>query len=523
MAVTKTTTIDGDYTIDTYTGSGTTTWTVPPGVTGITSLVIAGGGGGGCSVTEPGGGGGAGEMREGGMSVTPGEIISIVVGAGGAGGTSASPYHGTKGENSTLRSIILIGGGYGGAGQSGVNQNGGPGGSGGGAGGILNALGGTCESGGNVGGNSSAIDGSPNGGSGGGGSGSAGVTNSTTTGGAGGAGYLWSYGGSTLYAAGGRGGDYIAPSSYGAGTTYNGYPIGGGSGYSLYTYGDYSVSSYAQLVTAMASATSGQVIFIPSSATIDMTGHAKFTVKAGVIIASDRGNGTSTGGLIKRDTAGTPLVTFDCEDNVRITGLRIQGPHLPYGIDHGEDVVAAISTTNHTGLEVDNCEISGWSYCGIVWENDSPGAYVGSAHHNYIHHCSGKDYGYGVLVVYGTVTIRGNLFDYCRHAVTAYGGTGESYDFSYNIYQSNNCVDTVTDVHAGETAGLSGRLYSLHHNTSYHSGDYFLDVAGTPSESITIYSNIIQTGTIVRNGQTRITMTDNYVNGSLSPSGPIDG
>lgn len=80
---------------------GTYTWTVPAGVYWIRVGVIGGGGGGGLCQTNSGSvtgsvsgsGGGAGGHAAGIYAVTPGQVITIVVGAGGStqvtGGTSS--------------------------------------------------------------------------------------------------------------------------------------------------------------------------------------------------------------------------------------------------------------------------------------------------------------------------------------------------------------------------------------------------------------------------------------------------
>lgn len=73
--------------------TGSSTWTVPTGVSTIDYLVVAGGGGG--SELNGGGGGGAGGYLAGtSYPVTPGSVYTIAVGAGG--GTNAN------GSNSSL-------------------------------------------------------------------------------------------------------------------------------------------------------------------------------------------------------------------------------------------------------------------------------------------------------------------------------------------------------------------------------------------------------------------------------------
>jgi hypothetical protein len=115
-----------------FTDVGTTTWTVPVGVTTITAVCIGGGGGaGGSSSSRGGGGGGGGGLSYGStISVTPGNVLYIRVGSGGIGGTSylgspaTSPTNGTAGQSSYIKTgshsgTSLLEGGGGGGGFSG--------------------------------------------------------------------------------------------------------------------------------------------------------------------------------------------------------------------------------------------------------------------------------------------------------------------------------------------------------------------------------------------------------------------
>jgi hypothetical protein len=75
---------NGGNTVVSFTTVGTTSWTVPPGVTSINVLVVAGGGGGGSTIDRSAGGAGAGGMIcRVGLAVTPGQVFSVTVGAGG--------------------------------------------------------------------------------------------------------------------------------------------------------------------------------------------------------------------------------------------------------------------------------------------------------------------------------------------------------------------------------------------------------------------------------------------------------
>ena len=309
-----------------------------------------------------------------------------------------------------------------------------------------------------------------------------------------------------------------------------GNPIGGGAGYTdIILQNDarvkYVVTTAAGLKSALASARSGEVVFVPSTATIDVTAEtSSITIPAGVTLASDRGYKGSTGGLIKRNSASTiPKGTFIAGGNdVRVTGLRIQGPHSGYGASYGDNVKCAIMETNKKGLEVDNCEIYYWSYAGVAFENSASGSWTGHVHHNNIHHIAGEGYGYGVMVAYGDVLIEANKFDYTRHAVIGEGCPGEKFEYRYNHYGKNS-LNPVLDCHRDcggwSAGGVSGRLYLVHHNTIEYAGSVAYNLYGTPSEKVSIYNNIFPTRIQALNGWTRIYLTNNYFGGVLKASG----
>jgi hypothetical protein len=123
-------TANGDCVVE-FKNVGTTTWTVPSGVTSVTYLIVAGGGGGGGGTASEhgGGGGGAGGLMSGTLTVPSGNV-SVVVGGGGAGGSLDN--RGSNGGNSSLAGAVASNGGGGGGSyfNTGVPQSGGSGGGG---------------------------------------------------------------------------------------------------------------------------------------------------------------------------------------------------------------------------------------------------------------------------------------------------------------------------------------------------------------------------------------------------------
>jgi len=165
----------------TFTNVGSNTFTVPAGVTKISAVLIGGGGagGGGSNATGGGQGGGGGGLRYiNDFPVTPGQTLTVIVGAGGNGGTGV----GGDGGDSSITGIVTAFGGKGGAAlYTGTVGAGGDG--SGGSGGATGGSGGTATLNAGAGGGGAAGY-SGNGGTGGNGS----VTNGGVAGSGGGAG-----------------------------------------------------------------------------------------------------------------------------------------------------------------------------------------------------------------------------------------------------------------------------------------------------------------------------------------------
>src|SRR3990167_7317139 len=222
---------------------GASSWIVPVGVTSVKVEAIGGGGGG--SYNRGGGGGGGAYSMSSGISVTPGSIINVSVGAGGgqsiAGGDTTfntSTVVAKGGAQGTTNSDVYItaaggaaasgtgtikySGGDGGAGDKGNGQ--GAGGGGGGAAGPLGAggAGGTAPT---------ASTGSGGGGSGGGTAGATVTTGGNNDAGAGGGSSSGASGSSSaVHSAGGGGGGYFGPITGGAGGSGKEWDSSHGSG-----------------------------------------------------------------------------------------------------------------------------------------------------------------------------------------------------------------------------------------------------------------------------------------------------
>lgn len=229
-------------TVSTFTSVGSTTFSVPTGVTSVEALVVAGGGGGGTRNSGPGtggtdggsGGGAGGLVYNPSYPVSPGGTVSVTVGGGGAGGGPGQDP-GSDGGNSVFGNMTAVGGGGGSAGPG--NQPGRAGGSGGGAGGGGGSpgSGGPGTQGPSGGGTGYGNPGGPNPnqapytGSGGGGAGGPGPIGGNGRLAPGGSGRSYSISGSSVAYSGGGGGGGGFPSPTRGGNGVDGGGDGGSS------------------------------------------------------------------------------------------------------------------------------------------------------------------------------------------------------------------------------------------------------------------------------------------------------
>ena len=221
---------------------------------------------------------------------------------------------------------------------------------------------------------------------------------------------------------------------YGAELNPTGNPIAGGAGYSRIidpAQAHSVVDDKAGLLSALAAASAGEIIYIKDSAVIDLTGHQQITVPAGVTVASGRGRAGSEGALLRTGQFDSMPLFLAAGPGIRFTGLRLTGPDPEVG-DHAYNTpkLSRGIQTSHPDLEVDNCELQGFSHAAINLAQGATGAHI---HHNYIHHNRRHGLGYGVVLDRSEALIEANLFDACRHHIAATGRPSTSYEARFNI------------------------------------------------------------------------------------------
>lgn len=286
-------------------------------------------------------------------------------------------------------------------------------------------------------------------------------------------------------------------------------PIGGGAGYQpVVTHGEVTVRTVEELIQALKQAKPGQVIFIPGTVELDLTGwvlaeQLALEIPGGVTLASDRGHNGSAGALLFSDELKTPALIRVLGAKVRITGLRLRGPDPLMRLDFhrrcfspggpGHTLYYQFPKSNGIvceadELEVDNCELSGWSH-GAVTLRRSRGHHV---HHNYIHHNQHHGLGYGTALDAAEALIDFNLYDYNRHHIASTGRPGSSYEAAHNV-SLTHANSHQFDMHGGrdrkDGTTIAGTWMKIHHNAFWHPEVPAVVIRGVPEQLADLHHN----------------------------------
>ena len=314
-------------------------------------------------------------------------------------------------------------------------------------------------------------------------------------------------------------------------------PIGGGEGYKCAVSSPVNaVSTLDQLLEALAQARPGDVVYVAGEAEIDCTERVYveslvLEIPEGVTLAGNRGTDGSAGGMILCDTFDTrPLIRATGPD-VRVTGLRIKGPNPKRCLEHhnrsfregrGHEYYYKFPTsdglvTGHAGLEVDNCELGGWSHAAVYLQAGD-GHHI---HHNFIHHNQYNGLGYGVSHDEAFSLIEYNRFDYNRHSLAGTGRAGSGYEARHNV-EIGESLSHCFDMHGGrdrkDGTEVAGTWMKVHHNT-FRCPKTAVVVRGVPEEGVDIHHNWLYQQpdelSVRSDGRTRIR------NNAYGPSDPV--
>lgn len=288
--------------------------------------------------------------------------------------------------------------------------------------------------------------------------------------------------------------------TFGAEANPTGHPIGGAAGYpNLVERSHYQVKTADELLAALKQAKPGQIVYVDDKAEIDLTGKKSMVIPNRVTLATSRGKGKSEGALLYSNELATSPLLLAGGENVRVTGLRLRGPDQKrrteqmrklhkegryYSIPNSDGIVSA-----HPGLEVDNCELWGWSHAAVFLKRGALKAHI---HHNYIHHNQRSGLGYGVCLDQSDALIEANLFDWCRHHIAGTGRPGTSYEARYNLVLANANGHSF-DMHGGadrkDGTDIAGDSIEIHHNTFKATSVPAIVIRGQPRKSAEIHHN----------------------------------
>lgn len=288
----------------------------------------------------------------------------------------------------------------------------------------------------------------------------------------------------------------IARQSYGAQPDECG-PIGGGIGYTrTVTGGDYTPRTLDELVAALARARKGETVVLDSGFDITTRVYAENLVlelREGVTLAGNRAEILSDG------LHTWPMIRI-LGPNARVTGLRLRGPDSKHRPEHGERAqrmggreyffkfpIAVGIETAHDGLEVDNCELSAWSYAAIRLL----GGHRHFIHHNFIHHNRLEGLGYGICLETASARITHNRFDANRHSIAGTGAPGSGYEAAHNVelgIAHGHCFDMHGGRDRGDGTEIAGDWMKIHHNT-FCAPNHAVQIRGLPQQSAEVTGN----------------------------------
>lgn len=286
-------------------------------------------------------------------------------------------------------------------------------------------------------------------------------------------------------------------------------PIGGGPGYkNLVTKGDYQARTLDELLAALKKAEKGQVVYLAGDVEIDLTTRAfiektVIEIPEGVTLAGNRGQDGSLGAIIYSDAFYTRPMIRVMGPDVRITGLRLRGPDPKRRLEHhrrsfrppdkrGRKYYYSFPfsrgvVTSYPGLEIDNCELSGWSHAA-VWLKTGDKHHI---HHNYIHHNQYNGLGYGVTHGTAFSLIEYNLFNYNRHSIAGTGSPGSGYEAANNV-ELGVSLSHCFDMHGGrdrkDGTKIAGDWMKFHHNT-FRAPKVAIVIRGLPRQKAEVYGN----------------------------------
>ncbi len=236
------------------------------------------------------------------------------------------------------------------------------------------------------------------------------------------------------------------------------------------------------------------IVWIPESATIDMTGSIGVPIAPNVTIASNRSLEGGSGGLIK--TTGYDNGLFMQHSGwCRITGLRLHGPRFDQfeprrgGYDEVDFEALGFNLQGASAI-IDHNEVAGWTFAGFAL-GAATAQTSGWIHHNWMHHNQMEHYGYPMELYNGVHLIEWNSFDYNRHSIAGFGYATNSYEARFNVVGPHASLHSFDMHYLGENLdhlGRTGRgiraggFVNIHHNVFELTSYPAFSIQGIPAQ-----------------------------------------
>ena len=278
---------------------------------------------------------------------------------------------------------------------------------------------------------------------------------------------------------------------------------------------DFYVRNVSELLTALKEATSGNIIYLDDAGSFNLANKHPVEIPTGVSLVSGRGRNKSLGALVFSNQFKTLPLFKVTGNSVIIEGLRVRGPdsnivnqqEVDRIIQRKKEInpsdqidvnsVRSYGLPNSRGIEIEginvvvrNCEVYNWSHAGVYIAEG--GSVLVS--HSYIHHNQRFGLGYGVSVQ-GIAIIKGNIFDFNRHAIASSGAVGTSYIAEYNICLGSSSIQGhIFDMHGGvdrkDNTNIAGDSLRINNNIFFTSFAPTIKVRGRPQYESYIFDNL---------------------------------
>jgi len=296
----------------------------------------------------------------------------------------------------------------------------------------------------------------------------------------------------------------------------------------------------------------GTVINVPSGAVLDFAGLYPVLIPSGVTIRGGR-RGTNQGARFCKalncdennpiDTPGTGVMLEVAGSDVRLTGLRLEGPSRRTD----PDAPTTLGVRAHDGPDrprtiIDHNDASGWTVAAIEVvgpDGNDPtqcdalpplfsNVFVAR---NFLHHNREQEKGYGVVTGKGGFPlIEGNTFVANRHAIAAAGGGHTGYFAGFNLVLSEaplqdgfgpfNWHTHDFDQHGnGDNGfgGIGGRYVNIYQNTFFGLNRANFEIRAWPCLKSDFSGNV----SLVRQEDAVDFKIDELIPSSLTPAGLV--